>query len=94
MTTDERENELKAFESRIPAIVLTDLGLPRLAGAWLLRQIRRLPQDTGGRVPIVTFSAYFQPRERELIRAVGFQDLISKPIEPFELCSVIAKTLS
>ena len=75
-------------------IVLTDLGLPRLDGRWLLRQIRKLPADKGGRVPVVAFSAYFQPRERELIRAAGFQDLISKPIDPFELCSVIAKTLS
>jgi CheY-like chemotaxis protein len=88
------EEALKVFQSIIPAIVLTDLGLPRLDGTWLLRQIRKLPHDKGGRVPVVAFSAYFQPRERELIRAAGFQDLISKPIDPFELCSVIAKTLS
>ena len=88
------EDALKAFESIVPAIVLTELGLPGLDGTWLLRQIRRLPADKGGRVPVVAFSAYFQPRERELIRAAGFQDLISKPIDPFELCSVIAKALS
>jgi CheY-like chemotaxis protein len=88
------EEALKAFESIIPAIVLTDLGLPRFDGTWLLRQIRKLPLDKGGRVPVVAFSAYFQPRQRELIRAAGFQDLISKPIEPFELCAVIAKALS
>jgi CheY-like chemotaxis protein len=88
------EEALKAFQSIIPAIVLTDLGLPRLDGTWLLRQIRKLPADRGGRVPVVAFSAFFQPRERELIRAAGFQDLISKPIDPFELCSVIARTLA
>lgn len=88
------EEALKAFESIIPAIVLTDLGLPRFDGTWLLRQIRKLPPDKGGRVAVVAFSAYFQPRQRELIRAAGFQDLISKPIEPFELCAVIAKALS
>jgi len=88
------EDALKTFQSIIPAIVLTDLGLPRLDGTWLLREIRKLPADKGGRVPVVAFSAYFQPRERELIRAAGFHDLISKPIDPFELCSVIAKTLS
>jgi CheY-like chemotaxis protein len=88
------EDGMKALESVIPAIVLTDLGLPRRDGTWRLRQIRRLPADKGGRVPVVAFSAYFQPRERELIRAAGFDDLISKPIDPFALCSVIAKTLS
>jgi CheY-like chemotaxis protein len=88
------EDALKALESIIPAIVLTDLGLPRLDGAWLLRQIRKLPADKGGRVPVVAFSAYFQPRERELIRAAGFNDLVAKPIDPFELCAVIARILS
>lgn len=85
---------LKMLETVIPAIVLTDLGLPEFDGTWLLRQIRRLPPDKGGRVPVVAFSAYFQPRERELIRAAGFQDLISKPIDPYELCSVISNMLS
>lgn len=88
------QDALKTFEAVIPTIVLTDLGLPDLDGAWLLRQIRKLPADRGGRVPVVAFSAYFQPRERELIRAAGFQDLISKPVDPFELCSVIARLLS
>jgi CheY-like chemotaxis protein len=88
------EDGIAAFRSIIPAIVLTDLGLPRLDGTWLLREIRKLPQDKGGRVPVVAFSAYFRPRERELIRAAGFHDLICKPIDPFELCSVIARSLS
>jgi len=88
------EDALKVFQSIIPAIVLTDLGLPDLDGTWLLRQIRRLPADKGGRIPVVAFSTYFQPRERELIRAAGFQDLISKPIDPYELCSVISNMLS
>jgi CheY-like chemotaxis protein len=85
---------IRMFETVIPAIVLTDLALPDLDGTWLLRQIRRLPHDKGGRIPVVAFSAYFQPRERELIRAAGFQDLISKPIDPYELCSVISNMLS
>ena len=88
------QDALMMFETVIPAIVLTDLGLPDLDGTWLLRQIRRLPADKGGRIPVVAFSAYFQPRERELIRAAGFQDLISKPIDPYELCAVISNMLS
>ena len=85
---------LLTFQAVIPALVLTDLGLPDLDGTWLLRQIRQLPPDRGGQVPVVAFSAYFQARERELIRAAGFQDLIAKPIDPFDLCAVIANVLS
>ena len=88
------EEALTALESIIPAIVLTDLGLPRFDGTWLLRHIRSLPRDKGGRVPVIAFSAYVQPRERELIRAAGFHDLIGKPLDVFELCAVIARALS
>jgi CheY-like chemotaxis protein len=88
------QDALRAFEAVIPTIVLTDLRLPDLDGASLLRQIRQLPPDKGGRVPVVALSAYVQPRARELLRAAGFQDLIAKPIDPFELCTVIARLLS
>ena len=85
---------LQAFAAILPSVVVTDLGLPDLDGTWLLRQIRQLPPDKGGRVPVVAFSAYFQRRERELIRAAGFEDLISKPIDPYEFRGAIAKLLS
>jgi CheY-like chemotaxis protein len=94
ITVPSAEEALRAFESVIPAIVITDLALPRRDGAWLLRQIRRLAADKGGRVPVIAFSRYGQPRERELIRAAGFHDLIGKPIDRCELCSVIARALS
>lgn len=87
------QEALQTFDVLIPSLVLTDLGLPDLDGTWLLRRIRLLPPDRGGRVPIVAFSAYAQRRERELIRAAGFQDLIAKPVDPFELCAVIARDL-
>jgi CheY-like chemotaxis protein len=81
-----------AFQSVIPTVVVTDLELPGLDGTWLLRQIRELPADKGGRVPVVAFSASSESRER--IRAAGFHDLIGKPIDPFELCARITWTLS
>lgn len=86
------EDALKAFESIVPAVVLTDLELPR--HVRMLRQIRRLPADKGGRVPVVAFTAHVEPRARARIRAAGFQDLIRKPIDPAALHAVIAGTLT
>lgn len=84
------EDALKAFESIVPAVVLTDLDLPR--HVRMLRQIRRLPADKGGRVPVVAFSAHATPRERARIRTAGFQGLIGKPIDAAALRDVVART--
>lgn len=86
------EDALKALESIVPAVVLTDLDLPR--HVRLLRQIRRLPADKGGRVPVVAFSAHVDPRARARVREAGFGDLIGQPIDPAALRAVIAKPLA
>ena len=86
------EEARRSFQSVIPTVVVTALDQPGLGSAWLLQQIRELPADKGGAVPVVAFSASLQPRQQ--IRAAGFHDLIGKPIDPFELCAVITWTLS
>ena len=86
------EEARRSFQSVIPTVVVTALDQPGLDSAWLLRQIRELPADKGGQVPVVAFSASREARTQ--IRAAGFHDLIGKPIDPFELCAVITWTLS
>jgi len=86
------EEARQSFQSVIPTVVVTALDQPGLDSAWLLQQIRELPADKGGRVPIVAFSASLQSREQ--IRAAGFHDVIGKPIDPVELCAVITWTLA
>ena len=86
------EEARRSFQSVIPTVVVTALDQPGLDSAWLLRQIRELPADKGGQVPVVAFSESPQPRERT--REAGFHDVVRKPIDPFELCAVITWTLS
>ena len=86
------EEARRSFQSVIPSVVVTALDQPGLDSTWLLRQIRELPADKGGQVPVVAFSACQKPRAQ--IRAAGFHDGIRKPIDPFELCAAITWTLS
>ena len=86
------EAACRSLQSVIPTVVVTALDQSGVDSAWLLRQIRELPADKGGAVPVVAFSASQQAREQ--IRAAGFHDLVGKPIDPFELCAAITWTLS
>ena len=62
-------------------------------GYWLIRQIRALPADRGGRVPAVAVTAYAGTKDRTRALLEGFTNHISKPTEPQELLAVVAASV-
>jgi CheY-like chemotaxis protein len=71
-----------------PDVIVCDLGLPGEDGYWLIREVRALDGSTGA-VPVVALSA---GREHSFERtlAAGFDAYMRKPIDPWELCGIIA----
>ena len=61
-------------------LVLTDLDMPVMDGFELARNIRRLEQGTGKRIPVIAQSAAVVGTERSRCLEVGMDDLLSKPI--------------
>jgi CheY-like chemotaxis protein len=73
-----------------PDVLVSDIGMPGEDGYALIRKVRRLGDDEGGRTPAVALTAYAREADRrEAIRA-GFQTHMTKPVEPSELAEVIA----
>jgi CheY-like chemotaxis protein len=71
-------------------VLLVDIMMPGMDGYELMRKIRALPPDKGGRVPAATLTARAVTDDRlESLRA-GFQNHLAKPIEPSELVEVVA----
>src|ERR1700733_8535029 len=71
---------VRAFHDHSVALVLLDLILPDMDGFVLLTQLRALP---GGRdVPILAFTGLVSPEVEGRMSAAGFDDVITKPIEP------------
>ena len=64
--------------------------MPGLDGVSLIRKLRSLSPERGGRIPAATLSAS-SPDEEELAgwRAAGFQAHIAKPFDPEAVVAVV-----
>ena len=73
---------LEMVRRELPDLILMDLGLPGIDGCEVTR---RLKQDGATReVPVVALTAQ-APLAADLLSAIGFESVISKPCLPDEL---------
>ena len=74
-------------------MLIADIGLPEEDGYALIRRIRRLDPDHGGRIPAIALTAYARAEDRDRALAAGFQRHVAKPVEPHALVRIVASTL-
>ena len=73
--------------TRAPRLVLQDLILPDADGFEL---VKRLRAATHGRdVPILALTGFLSKHDEGRISAVGFDDVITKPVEPSQLVRIV-----
>ncbi len=71
--------------------VVSDIGLPTQDGYYLISELRQLEARTGRpKLPAVAVTAYARAEDRRRILLAGFQMHVAKPVEPGELCAVVA----
>ncbi len=73
-----------------PDVIVSDIGMPEKDGYQLMREIRGLPADRGGKTPAIALTAFARSEDRTRALISGFQVHIAKPIEPRELVVTIA----
>jgi PAS domain S-box-containing protein len=71
------------------ALVLTDLGLPKLTGMEVFKRIRQLNPN----VRIIVATGYLDPEMRSELLKAGIQKFIYKPYNPKEVLKVIREVL-
>jgi PAS domain S-box-containing protein len=81
---------LAAVERFHPDVLLSDIGMPGEDGYELIRKVRALPRERGGRTPAVALTAYARTEDRLRALAAGYQMHVPKPVEPTELLTVVA----
>jgi PAS domain S-box-containing protein len=81
---------LALLEHWRPDVLIADIGMPDEDGYTLLRKIRALPPERGGRIPAAALTAFARSEDRVRALAAGFQMHIAKPVEITELVIVIA----
>ncbi|HWS99082.1 MAG TPA: PAS domain S-box protein [Pyrinomonadaceae bacterium] len=80
---------LAAVERDAPDVLISDIGMPEEDGYELIRRVRALDPERGGRVPAAAVSAYAgEDNRREAVEA-GFQLHVAKPVDPEELIKVV-----
>ncbi|WP_408035102.1 response regulator [Tolypothrix bouteillei] len=68
--------------------------MPGEDGYTLIRKIRALTSEQGGRIPAIALTAYAKDEDRDKALSAGFQKHLSKPVEPAELAATIASLLT
>jgi CheY-like chemotaxis protein len=71
-------------------VLISDIGMPSVDGYELIRRVRQLPAERGGRVPAVALTAYARIEDRLQALRSGFQMHVPKPVELAELIMVTA----
>ena len=74
-----------------PDVLVSDIAMPGVDGYSLIRQVRTLSSEQGGRIPAVALTAYASEEQRTLALESGFQMHVSKPVDPAELVAVVVK---
>ena len=84
---------LAVLTQSVPALLLSDIGMPDTNGYLLLQQVRALPPDQGGLVPAIALTAYAGEMDYLQALAAGFQRHLSKPLDPQKLVQAILGVL-
>lgn len=81
---------LAELERGAPDVLLSDIRMPGGDGYELIRRVRALPAERGGRTPAIAVSASVGDEEIPKILAAGFQKFVRKPFEVSELRDAVA----
>jgi signal transduction histidine kinase/CheY-like chemotaxis protein len=83
------EDALTQIRAKRPDVLVSDIGMPERDGYQLIRVVRKLPPDQGGRTPAIALTAFARSEDRTRALLAGYQVHIAKPIEPHELIVTI-----
>jgi signal transduction histidine kinase/CheY-like chemotaxis protein len=71
-------------------VIISDVGMPDRDGYQLMRAVRALPPERGGRTPAIAVTAFARSEDRTRALLSGYQVHLAKPIEPHELVVTVA----
>ena len=84
---------LDVLEREKPHLLVSDIAMPEEDGYGLLRKIRALPPERGGRIPAIALTAHSLVQDRLQSLRAGFQSHVPKPVVPEELVEVVASII-
>jgi CheY-like chemotaxis protein len=84
---------LKRAEMEHPALVITDILMPKLDGYQLTHRLRTNPKTS--HIPIIFLSAtYVTPEDKDFALKLGAARFLEKPVDAAELLLTVAEVLT
>jgi PAS domain S-box-containing protein len=84
------KDAFETFARVRPDVIVSDIGMPGEDGYSLIRRIRAMPAENGGRTPAVALTAYAREEDAQRAFSAGYQMHVVKPVEPDRLMDVVA----
>jgi CheY-like chemotaxis protein len=75
----------------LPQVILSDIGMAKDDGFELIRQLRALAPELGGRIPAVAVTGYASSDDRQRALAAGFHSHLAKPIDPVAVAAAVER---
>ncbi|MEG4507524.1 ATP-binding protein [Microcoleus sp. F6_B4] len=80
---------IETASDRRPDVLVSDIGMPDEDGYSLIRKLRQLEAQRGGRLPAIALTAYARNDDRQQALLAGFQMHLTKPVDAAELVAVV-----
>lgn len=93
VTASNGEEALAAIDKELPAMVITDILMPKLDGFALAHRLRANPKTS--QIPIIFLSAtYVTPEDKRFALSLGAARFLEKPVDTEEFLLTIAEVLT
>jgi PAS domain S-box-containing protein len=90
ITADSAKTAFTEILDKNPDLMVSDIGMPDEDGYSLIRRVRALPDKQHNAIPAIALTAFTRAQDRMRALTSGYQNHVSKPVEPDELATVIA----
>jgi PAS domain S-box-containing protein len=90
VTAQSAEEGFTQLQEQNPDILVSDIGMPDEDGYSLIKKVRALSDETQRNIPAIALTAFTRAQDRVRAMTTGYQNHLSKPVEPDELATVIA----
>ncbi len=88
ISAENGEKAWEIYQNNELDLMFLDIHMPELSGIELAQRIRSVERDSR-HLPLVALTADAMPGDREKYLQAGFDDYISKPVQPEQIVSII-----
>ena len=74
-----------------PDLIISDIAMPSEDGYSLMRKVRAMDPEYGGRIPAIALTAQARIEDRRLVLEAGFQKYLSKPVDFEQLFGAVSE---